>query len=43
MGHSAGGVILLELRETALFFKILLSERSEFRILENGFSRLTEP
>ena len=41
-GNSAGGSKLLGLRESALFSKILLSERSEFRIFGNGFSRFTE-
>ena len=43
-GNSAGGSKLLGLRGSALFSKILLSERrrSEFRIFGNGFSRFTE-
>ena len=41
-GNSAGGSKLLGLRGSALFSKILLFERSEFRIFGNGFSRFTE-
>ena len=41
-GNSVGESKLLGLRGSALFSKILLFERSEFRILGNGFSRSTE-
>ena len=36
---SAGGVLILGWRKSALFFKSSLFERSEFGLLENAFSR----
>ena len=39
---SAGGELILGWRESALFFKSSLFERSEFGLLENAFSHLSE-
>ena len=37
---SAGGELILGWWKSALFFKSSLFERSEFGLLENGFSRI---
>jgi len=39
LADSAGGELILGWRKSALFYKSSLFERSEFELLENGFSR----
>ena len=40
LADSAGGELILGWRKSALFYKSSLFERSEFELLENGFSRI---